>query len=280
MQKSTIFVFLSAVCFALGGLFFKIIPWDALAIGSVRSVLASVCILIFLLIRRHQFKINRTVIISSLAIAITNTLYALSNKLTTAGNAIVLQFSMPAFVILLMLVFFHKKPKKLEIITCILVFAGIVCFFIDSLSAGNMLGNALALLGGMTYACFFVFNSRPDSEPFTTILLSYVIAFLIGLPALIKTDIIHTPLPAIFAVLALGFIQQGAGHIFFAIGIKKTSPVTASLISGIEPILNPILVAIFYHEMLTPLSFVGAAVVLVSVIGYNYLEAKGKEKKA
>lgn len=278
MQKSTIFVFLSAIFFALGGLFFKIIPWDALAIGAARSVLASISILIFLLIKKHQFKINRTVIISALAIAITNTLYALSNKLTTAGNAIVLQFSMPVFVILLMFVFFHKKPSKLEVITCILVFLGIVCFFIDSLSAGNMLGNMLALLGGMTYACFFIFNSRPDSEPFTTILLSYIVAFLIGLPSLIKTDFIGTPVPALFAVLALGVLQQGAGHIFFAIGIKKTSAVTASLISGIEPILNPILVAIFYHEMLTPLSFVGAAVVLISVIGYNYLEARKKEK--
>lgn len=60
----------------------------------------------------------------------------------------------------------------------------------------------------------------------------------------------------------------------FALGIQGTSPVTASLISGIEPIVNPLLVAVFYHEVLTPLSFIGAAIVLLSVSGYNILTAK------
>lgn len=276
MRRATFFVFMSSVCFALGGLFFKICSWDAMAISSARSILAAVCIGIFLMLRRHRYKINRTVVMAALAIAITNNLYALSNKLTTAGNTIVLQFSMPAFVILLMLVFYGKKPTKLEVGTCIAVLSGIICFFIDSLSAGNMFGNLLALISGITYACFFIFNSREDSEPFTVIMLSYAIAALIGLPSLLQTDIAGSPLSAILAVLGLGILQQGAGHIFLALGIQETSPVTAGLISGIEPILNPVLVAIFYHEMLTPLSLLGAAIVLISVMFYNYRESQKK----
>ena len=148
MKRATLFVFLSSVFFALGGLFFKLISWDALAISSARSILAGLMIFIFLLIRKHKFVVNRCVIITALAISITNTLYAMANKLTTAGNTIVLQFSMPAFVILIMLLFFRKKPTKLELVTCLLVLAGIVCFFVDSLTAGNLLGNALALISG------------------------------------------------------------------------------------------------------------------------------------
>lgn len=48
---------------------------------------------------------------------------------------------------------------------------------------------------------------------------------------------------------------------------------TASLTTAIEPILNPILVAIFYHEMITSLSFVGAVIVIIAVVGYNVLKA-------
>ncbi len=278
MKRSVLFVFLSAVLFATGGLLFKIIPWDAMAISSARSLIAGTAILSYLLIRKHRFVINKNVLITAFSISLTNTLYALANKLTTAGNTIVLQFSMPVFVILIMMFFFKKRPSKLEIITCILVFAGIVFFFIDSLSAGNMTGNLLALLSGITYACFFVFNSREDSEPFTAIVLSYVLAILMGLPALCKTDFAAAAPGVWAAILALGLLQQALGHILFAAGIKETSAVTASLISGIEPVLNPILVAIFYHELLTPLSFIGAAVVLVSIITYNYLTAK-KEKE-
>ena len=75
---------------------------------------------------------------------------------------------------------------------------------------------------------------------------------------------------------ALGILQQGAGQICFALGIKKTSPVSASLISGIEPILNPLLVAVFYHELLTPLSLVGAVIVFLSISRYNFLVSKSK----
>lgn len=276
MKKATFYVFLSSVLFALGGLFFKLIPWDALAISSARSILAGALILICLLLKRHRFAVNRQVLIAALSISATNTLYAMANKLTTAGNTIVLQFSMPVFVILIMLLVFHKRPTKLEVTTCALVLAGVVCFFVDSLSAGNLLGNLLALISGMTYACFFVFNSRADSEPFTAIVLSYLISALIGLPSLLHTDIGAASWGTLLAVLALGFIQQGVAQMCFAAGIKHVSPVTASLISGIEPILNPVLVAVFYHEMLTPLSLVGAAVVLISILVYNTITSKAK----
>lgn len=280
MRKSTVLVFLSAVLFALGGLFFKICAWDALAISSARSILAAGCIYMFLLIKKHTFHITRSVLIAALSISCTNSLYAVANKLTTAGNAIVLQFSMPAFVILIMLVFFRKRPTKLEVATCILVLLGIICFFVDSVSAGNMAGNLLALISGISYACFFIFNSREDSEPFTAVMLSYGLTALIGLSSLLRTDIAGSSMTTLLAVLGLGFIQQGGGQICLSLGIRDTSPVAAGLISGIEPILNPILVAIFYHEMLTPLSLLGAAIVLLSVMGYNYLTTKEKEMAA
>ena len=42
---------------------------------------------------------------------------------------------------------------------------------------------------------------------------------------------------------------------------------------AIEPILNPTLVAIFYGEMLGPLSLVGAAIVMCGILYYNIKKA-------
>ncbi|MCR4682979.1 MAG: DMT family transporter, partial [Clostridiales bacterium] len=137
-------------------------------------------------------------------------------------------------------------------------------------------GNALALISGVSYACFFIFNSREDSEPFTAVLLSYALTALIGLPWLLRTDVAVTPGSELLCVLALGLLQQGTAQICFALGIKETPPVAASLISGIEPILNPVLVAVFYGEKLTLLSLVGAAVVLLAVLVYNVITASKK----
>ena len=143
-----IWVFLSSVFFAMGGLLFKIISWDALAISSARSILAGGAILIFLLVRKHRFVLNRDVVLAALSISATNTLYAMANKMTTAGNTIVLQFTMPVFVILIMALFFGKKPGKSECIVCLLVMAGHVDFW--------NYGNASLLCVGDDFTDFVV----------------------------------------------------------------------------------------------------------------------------
>ena len=76
----------------------------------------------------------------------------------------------------------------------------------------------------------------------------------------------------------LGVFQVAFGYIFLTIGLRTTPPVTASLVSGIEPVLNPILVAVFYHEYIGPMSFVGAVIVVGSVIVYNALLARNQSE--
>ena len=52
------------------------------------------------------------------------------------------------------------------------------------------------------------------------------------------------------------------------------SPVTASLTSTIEPILNPILVAVFYGETIGATAVIGALLVVGSATVYNVRQAK------
>jgi drug/metabolite transporter (DMT)-like permease len=78
-------------------------------------------------------------------------------------------------------------------------------------------------------------------------------------------------LPVLIAVFVLGAVQVGLAYIFFTTGTKYTDPVTASIINAIEPILNPVLVAVFYKEMLGKLSLLGAAVVICGILYYNLM---------
>ncbi len=94
---------------------------------------------------------------------------------------------------------------------------------------------------------------------------------MLGLPFLIQ-ETAFTP-AAITSVLILGIFQVGLAYVLMCIGLRTTPAVTASLISGIEPVLNPILVALFYGERIGRMALAGAAVVVVSVVGYNVLRA-------
>ena len=184
-SRGAIYVFLSAVCFSIGGLFMKLIPWNGLAINSAMNIFSCLVLAAFFKISRHRLVINRTVIIGALAITGTNILYCLANKLTTAGNTIILQFTAPIWVMIFSSLLYKKKPGRLDLIAAAFVFTGVICFFVDSLSSGHMTGDLLALLSGVCYSGVFMLNSGADSDSLSSVLIGMVLNFLTGLPFLI-----------------------------------------------------------------------------------------------
>ena len=271
-KQGTLFVFLAAVLYSIAGICMKVIPWSGMAINGVRTAIALVVIGGYLVVIRHPLRMNRWIAVGTLCIFLTNALFAIANKMTTAANAIVLQFTAPIFVILFSAVIWKKKPARLDGAACALVFGGVLCFFIDSLSAGGMMGNLIALGSGVTYAGVFLMNELPDADPIDSVFWGDVLSAVVGLPFLLReTDFSGTVL---FSSLVLGVFQVALAYIFLTIGLKTVPPVTASLVSGIEPVLNPILVAVFYHEEVGGFALLGAAIVVLSVVSYNVLQIK------
>lgn len=273
MKKSNgiIYVLMAAILFSIGGLCIKLVPWSPLAINGARNFIAAIIIGIYLKVTHHKLVINPAVIFGAVCMTAVTSLYCIANKLTTAANTIVLQFTAPVFVIFLMWICFKEKPKRVDIVASIAVFAGILCFFIDGLSSGNMLGNIIAILSGVAYAGVFMMNSFEKSDSLSSIFLGQSLSALTGIWFVFgETDFGVT---AVGGILALGIFQLALAYIFMAKGLDEVSAVTASLTTAIEPILNPLLVAVFYHETITPLSFVGAVIVIAAIVGYNAWKA-------
>ena len=262
-------VFIAAVLYSIGGLCIKVIPWNGISINGGRTAIALVVIGLFLAVTKHPPRLNRWIFLGAVCVFGTNLLYSVANKLTTAANTIVLQFTAPIFVILFSLLFWHKRPQKLDLIACAVVFGGVLFFFVDSLEMGGGLGNFLALLSGVSYAGVFLMNDMPDSDALSSVFWGEVLSSVTGLPFLLQET--EFPPTAIFSLVILGVFQVALAYILLAIGLKTTPPVMASLVSGIEPVLNPILVAVFYREHMGALSLAGAAIVILGVVGYNVL---------
>lgn len=266
-RQATLFVFLASVLFSIGGLCVKLIPWSALAINGARNLLGAILVGCYLLLTRHRLKWNLPVAMGAVSMMGVTTLFTLANKLTTAANAIVLQFTAPIFVILFSMVLFRKKPRKLDLLACAVVLSGVVLFFIDGLRGGTLFGNLIALLSGVCYAGVFLMNSSPRADSLSSTFFGQLAAGLLFTPfCLRETD--FTP-PTLTAIVILGLFQVGLAYVFLSLGIQRTPPVTAALTSGLEPVLNPIWVALFYRETVTPLAVLGAAIVISGVVGYN-----------
>ena len=262
----------ASVCFALGGLLIKLIPWNALAINGVRNLIGCAVVGAYIRFIRHRLRFNRVVLAGILCVGGETTLFTVATKLTTAGNAIVLQYTAPIWIILMMFVFFRKKPERREIITIVIVLAGILCFFFESLSTGAVLGDLAAILSGLLYGGIYILNRFDDGDSLSSMFLGQLTFGLLCSPAIrTETDF---RLPVIAAVLVLGIVQVGCAFIFLSIGTSHADPVTASIINALEPVLNPILVAVFYREMLGPLSIIGAVIVISAILFYNILSRK------
>jgi len=275
-QRGTLFVFLAAVLYSIGGLCIKLIPWNGMAINGGRTAIALVVIGGYLILAKHPLRLNRWIFLGACCVFGCNALFSVANKLTTAANTIVLQFTAPIFVILLSMLCFHKRPQRLDVLACCVVFGGIVFFFIDSLSMGGGIGNVLALISGIAYAGVFMLNDMPNSDAISSVFWGDVLSAVTGLPFLFREhDFSFIP---VTSLLVLGVFQVAVAYILLTIGLKTTPPVTASLVSGIEPVLNPILVAVFYQEKMGGMALVGAGIVICGVVGYNVLKIRQDAK--
>ncbi len=264
-----VLVFLAAVCFSIGGICIKLIPWSFLAINGARNLIGACVIGIYLLCTHHRIVLNKPVLTGALSTIGVTTFFILANKLTTAANAIVLQYTAPVFVILFMFLFFGIKPEKKEVMTCAAVFAGVCLFFIDGLKTGNTAGDMTAVLAGIFYAGVLMMNTAEDADPLSSCFLGQLAAGIIFAPLVLsETDF---SAPVVTSVLLLGLIQVGLAYVFLSTGLKMTDAVTASLVTCLEPVMNPVWVALFYGEMITPLSAAGGVIVLTAVVLYNTL---------
>lgn len=275
-KSGYIYILLSAIFFALGGLLIKSNSWSSMSINGSRGIIAFFMILLDMKLRNHKFVFNRQVFWGAVANFTMSTLFVMANKMTTAANAIVLQFTMPVFIILFLWIFWKQKPEKISVITIAISFFGMIFFFFGQLSMSGMIGNILAILSGLFYAIVILIKKIPNSDFESSVLISFAICFLTGLPFLIREG--NYPAGNIITVVLLGIFQIGCAYICLNRGLNDVPPVAASLISMIEPVLNPILVAVFFHEYIGVNEIIGSVIVLSSAVFYNLITIRKQQK--
>lgn len=261
-NKGNLYILLTAILWSTGGLLIKFIPGNAVAINGARSLIA----LIFFCIYRKtvKVKVNRFILAAAICLVLTNLLYVIANKLTTAANAIVLQYTAPIFVLIWDCIYQKKIPKKQQCLIVLMAFAGMILFFMDQLDGGQMLGNIIAIGAGLSFSGVFFINSLPKASSKDSSMIAFFISFIISLPFLGDVKAMNST--ALAALIVLGVFQVGLAYVLFDKGAKLTSPVSASLIGLLEAVLNPIWVFLFYGEKVGRFALAGAGIILAAVV--------------
>ena len=265
---------LCSCLWSIAGIFIKQIPWNGFVIAGWRSLIAATTVVIYMLITRQKFRINKTVLISGMFEGFLFIAFVTSNKLTTSANAIVLQFTCPVFLMVYSSLLFKKKFRKMDIIVAIVTLLGITLCFMDQMEGGHLLGNIVAVGSGAMMAAMYLMigNADPDDK-MSGMLAGHILAACIGLPFMFFTENTVTPI-SIISIIILGVFQLGIPYILYVLSTRTCPPLACSLIAAAEPLFNPVWVAIFDGEIPGSMAFAGGIIVIAAVTIWCILDGK------
>lgn len=264
-NKAIIQMIVCSVLWSIAGIVIKQINCSAVVITGFRSLFSAITVIAFMKLTGLKFTFSRRVIPTAVCMCITFFCFVGANKLTTAANAIVLQFTSPVFVMLISAVIYKTKFKPSDIAAVALTLFGISLFFFDQLDSGSMLGNIVAILAGFFMAGIFVFGGNSSrAERMTGTLIGHIMAAVIGISFLPFTQNVIDG-KAVIGFVILGVFQLGIPYILVALALSNCPPLACNLIGVIEPLLNPVWVFIFNGERPGKNAFIGAVIILVSI---------------
>jgi drug/metabolite transporter (DMT)-like permease len=250
-----------ALLWSTGGLFIKIVSWNPFALAGMRSLIGGIVILVYL--RRLRFTWSFAQLAGAVCYAACMIGFVVANKLTTAANAIMLQYTAPLYAAIFGWIFLKEKAKALDWVTIIVVMGGMALFFMDKLSLGGMQGNIIAIVSGVFFAGAIVaFRAQKDGSSLESILLSHAITIAISVPFLFGK---WPSLAGLGGVAFLGVFQMGISSILLTVGLKRVTALQSLLTAVIEPIFNPLWVFLVIGEVPGPRAILGGVVILVAV---------------
>ncbi len=268
MKKERVALLQMLLCtlmWSTSGLLVKLVPWNPLVLAGCRSILTGVVMGLYMRARRMRLIRSRQSFAIAVALVATYITYLPAIKLTTAANAIVLEYTAPVYVLLFGAIFRKQALRKGDVAAVLLTIAGVALCFMDQLGGGSLLGNLLGLASGVSFGAMFTLSGGADEETrMSGMLLSQILMGLLFAPLAFVYDTPVTPVNLLLLVL-LGVVQLGIPNILYSLSVRYVSPLTCSLISSVQPLINPIWVYLALGERPGKYAFIGGAVVLVTI---------------
>ena len=215
--------------------------------------------------------------------------FVAATKLTTAADAIFIQYTSPVYVALLSWPLLRERVTFRDAVACLGVLVGMVLFFREGLSASAQLGNVIAVASSFGAAGLplalradqrrlaRLATSSADGHdgahaawqaavlaPLLVIAVGDVLAVALCGPAMLEGPLPHAGTLGMLALLGLG--QIGLPYVLYGLAVPRLTAMEGALLPTLEPILNPVWVALFTGEIPGRLALLGGAFVLGSVL--------------
>ncbi len=272
------FILLAALLWSTSGFFAKapfFASWAlndrAVMLGFWRAAFAGLALLP--LARRPAWKFR--LLPAMFAFAVMNGTFLLAMTNTTAANAIWLQYTAPAWVLLfgwgLTRETIHRRDVALVVTSTLGVFVILACEWTWGGARHDQAGTLWGLCSGVAFAGVIVSLGRVgDLDTFWVISLCHLSAAFALLPWMVTRHLWPSG-PALAWLAAFGLLQMAAPYVLFSWGLKYVPPQEAACLALLEPLLVPLWVWLVWraapgYQPPAWWTLVGAAFILVGLV--------------
>lgn len=272
-------VILAAICWGISGGIADILMnkgWDPIVISLYRGAVGFICFFVWCLFRFRQNWMfsNRLYIWSLLAgvgVAGNFTFYFLSIQASSVAVAATLMYTAPVFVLLISFLLRIERSTWFKWGCIAGVLLGIVlltgAYNPESVSV-SFLGTAAGLGAGLSYALFiFGFkNASSIGKPQTTLTIAFFVFCLILFLIADKgeaADVLWSKDIGWF--ILIGILGAGVSFILYVIGVRKTSPATASMVAMVEPVTASLFGVLVLGNYLKTIQLLGMVLILITI---------------
>lgn len=281
----------AGVLWSLSGVFIKLLPVHPVALTFYRSLFAALALLLILgaveMSGRHRpgiveaggkgdgsrrFPPWREMLVSILLFAALLVTFVMATKLTTAANAIILQYTAPIYVIGLSPLLLRERPRREDLAALALCMAGVAVIFFGNYRPGaggpqgrGTWGLSLGLISGLCFGLFTLWQRRLRAmDPVLLAGLNNAGAALVLAGALPWAGPVGAG--SLAALVVMGVVQIAIPYALFAWALQRVPGPEASLLTLIEPVLNPVWVALFVGEAPSSATVTGGMLILAALL--------------
>ncbi|MBV9999560.1 MAG: DMT family transporter [Verrucomicrobia bacterium] len=270
MKKGVVLLLMTAVLWSLGGLWVKFIDWNPVAIAGARGLIAFAV----LAVAKPQALRQLTwgAVPGALAYAAVMFLFVIATKLTTAANAVFLHYTAPLHIALIGPWLLGERTRRRDWALIGLALGGVALFFCNELDLQSRWGVLAGLGSGFCSAWLIMLMRRARTAcPEAVAQLGNLLTLAVASPWMFPAhNLGHNAL----WLLLLGGLSLGVPYVLYSRAIREVRALDATLITMVEPILNPVWVMLAAHECPSGWSVLGGAVVLTTSLIRSILASK------
>jgi drug/metabolite transporter (DMT)-like permease len=268
----------------------KLISIDALPLVFYRMGLAVACIALFIAFKKISLKISRKKIITMAIIGIVIALHWITFfkaiKVSNVSIALATLATGAFFTALLEPFIYKRKMIWYEIVFGIIVMVGLYIIF--NVETKYVEGIILALISAFLASVFTLANGKliaiekPSVISFYELLFGFLfVGIYIGISGGFTQGFFQVSIDDWVYIFILASICTAYAFIASVKVMKFLSPYTVMLTINLEPVYGIILAFIFIgeSEKMNPLFYIGALIILSTVLSNGVLKNKGKLKK-